>query len=91
MIAQYKRFIAEQFETTWEHLQTGAAYDHAGAELLLFYDESDRFVPHDEGDKLQEHCLGSTLIKTNGYSHLKLLTAPELHAAVARFIASKPR
>lgn len=86
VIERYKRYIAEQFETVWETLQTGSSFTNVGSEMLLFYDKTDRFVPHREGDKIHALCPGSRLIKTDGYSHLKILTAPELAKAVGAFL-----
>jgi pimeloyl-ACP methyl ester carboxylesterase len=87
VVERYKREIAAQFETVWEQLQTGSSYANVGPEMLLFYDETDRFVPHGEGDKIHALCPGSRLIKTNAYSHLKILTAPELAEAVGAFLS----
>src|SRR6266568_4546258 len=61
----------------------------AGADLLLFYDETDRFVDHREGDKIQALCPGARLIKTSAYSHQKILTAPELAQAVGEFLKKR--
>lgn len=86
VVERYKQYIAEQFETTWDKLQTGSSFANVGPEMLLFYDETDRFVPHKEGDKINALCPGSRLIKTDGYSHLKILAAPELAKAVGEFL-----
>jgi esterase/lipase len=86
VIDRYKNFLAEQFETTWEHLQTGSSYIGAGFDLLLFYDETDRFVDHGEGDKIKSLCPGAQLVKTCAYSHNKVLAAPELMEATAAFL-----
>ncbi len=86
VINRYREYIAEQFQTSWDLLQTGISYAGAGADMLLFYDKSDRFIPHSEGDKILALCPGSRLVKTNGYSHTKILTAPELAEAVSEFL-----
>lgn len=86
VVDRYKEFIARQFDTDWATLQTGVSYAGAGSDMLLFYDEVDRFVPHREGDKIHGLCPGSTLIKTNGYSHAKVLAAAELSSAVGEFL-----
>src|SRR5678815_3958744 len=77
VLESYKAYIAEQFETTWEQLQAGCSYADAGSDTLLFYDETDRFVDHSEGDRIRTLCPGARLIKTSAYSHQKILTAPE--------------
>jgi pimeloyl-ACP methyl ester carboxylesterase len=86
VIDRYKNFLAAQFKTTWEHLQTGSSYIGAGLDLLLLYDETDRFVDHCEGDKIKALCPGAQLVKTSAYTHTKVLTAPELVEAIATFL-----
>src|SRR5712691_3380331 len=86
VLEHYKKHIAEQFETTWEELQAGRAYANAGSDTLLFYDQTDRFVDHGEGDKIQGLCPGARLVKTSAYSHQKILAAPELARAVGEFL-----
>jgi len=86
VLERYKEYIAEQFETPWERLQSGCAYADAGPDMLLFYDETDRYVDHSEGDKIKGLCPGALLVKTRAYSHGKILGAPELGRAVAEFL-----
>src|SRR5712692_5017762 len=86
VLEHYKKYIAEQFEATWEQLQAGCSYANAGPDLLLFYDETDRYIDHSEGDRIQALCPGARLVKTNAYSHLKILAAPELAHAVGAFL-----
>jgi len=89
VLEYYKKYIAGQFETTWEELQAGCSYAHAGSNLLLFYDEADRFVDHSEGDKIQTLCPGAQVVKTSAYSHQKILAAPELAQILGAFLQSK--
>jgi pimeloyl-ACP methyl ester carboxylesterase len=86
VLESYKAYIAAQFETSWEQLQTGCSYAKAGADTLLVYDETDRFVDHSEGDRIRTLCPGSSLVKTKGYSHQSILAAPELAATVGAFL-----
>lgn len=86
VVERYQAYIAAQFETTWDRLETGCSYVNAGKEMLLFYDETDRFVPHAEGDKIKALCPGARLLKTSAYSHQKILAAPELARAVGDFL-----
>src|SRR5712691_1603442 len=86
VLEDYKKYIAKQFETTWGQLQTGCSYANAGSDTLLFYDETDRFVDHSEGDRIQALCPGARLVKTSAYSHQKILAAPELAQAVGKFL-----
>ncbi len=86
VLESYKRYIAEQFETTWEQLQNGCSYANAGSDTLLFYDETDRFVDHSEGDRIRILCPGAELVKTSAYSHQKILSAPELARTLGAFL-----
>ena len=88
MLEHYKKYIAEQFETTWEELQAGA---NAGPDTLLFYDETDRFVDHSEGDRIQGLCPGAWLVKTSAYSHQKILASPELAQTLGAFLQKESR
>lgn len=89
IVERYKNHIAEQFDSTWELLQTGASFAGVGSDLLLVYDTADRFVNHSEGDKIQKICPGATLVKTNGYGHTRILAAPELAKVVGVFLTAK--
>jgi predicted alpha/beta-fold hydrolase len=86
VLENYKAYIAKQFETTWEELQAGCSYANAGPDMLLCYDETDRYINHSEGDRIQALCPGARLVKTNAYSHQKILAAPELAQAVGKFL-----
>lgn len=86
IMMRYKNHIGGQFETTWDQLQAGSSYASAGSDMLLFYDTTDRFVSDSEGDKIQALCPGASLIKTNAYSHTRILAAPELADAVCGFL-----
>lgn len=90
IIERYKAFIAEQFANSWDDLVPGLVYSGLGADTLLFYDTTDRFVDHAEGDKIAAIVPGARLLKTDRYSHVRILAAPELHAAVCEFLQSKP-
>lgn len=88
MINLYQEYIAKQFDTSWDTLKSGCSYQGTGADLLLFYDEGDKFVDHKEGDRIHALCPGSHLIKTSAYGHSKVLAAPELLQAVGKFLVS---
>lgn len=83
----FKADIAKQFETTWDRLQTGCSFADLGTNLLLIYDETDRFVTHTEGDRIHGLAPGSRLIKTNQYSHQQSIEAPEIIQAVKDFLS----
>ena len=86
IIARYKTFIADQFESSWDTLEPGRSYLDAGSNLLLFYDETDRFVNHSEGDKIKALNPEARLIKTKSYSHAQILQSRELLDATCAFL-----
>lgn len=86
VLARYRRFIARQFETTWEALEDGYAWAGAGTNLLLFYEKNDRFLSHTEGDRILSFCPEARLVKSEGYGHQRVLSAPELATAVLEFL-----
>lgn len=87
VMERYKSYLGREFEIPWEALQGGASFAGAGEDLLLIYDQRDRFVPHSEGNRINALCPGSTLIKTTEYGHQRILAAPELPKLVGDFIA----
>jgi len=90
VVERYKAFIAGQFGHRWDDLVPGLVYRGLGADTLLFYDTTDRFVDHAEGDKIAAIAPGARLLKTDRYSHARILAAGELHAAVCEFLRAKP-
>ncbi len=58
----------------------------AGQFETTFYDETDRFVNHREGDKIQTICPGAQVVKTRAYSHQQILAAPELAQTLGAFL-----
>lgn len=88
VVERYRAHIAAQFASDWRRLEQGVAYAGAADDLLLCYDEGDRFVPHHEGDRIHALCPGSRLLKTRGYSHTRILAAPEVLAAAGDFLVA---
>ena len=86
LIERYQAFIASQFDTDWQQLESGLAFAGAGADLLLVYDEGDRFVEHAEGDRIQALCPGAQLTKPTACGHTRVLATPELERAVGEFL-----
>ncbi|MDZ4144483.1 alpha/beta fold hydrolase [Hydrogenophaga sp.] len=86
VLQRYREHIAQQFDADWATLATGTAYAGAGSNLLLFYDTTDRYIDHEEGNRLQALCPGAQLIKTTQYGHTRVLEAPELAQAVGEFL-----
>jgi hypothetical protein len=53
---------------------------------MLVYDEADRFVDHQEGDRILSWCKGAALMKTAAYGHTRILAAQELEQVVGEFL-----
>lgn len=83
---RYQAYLAEQFQTSWDALQAGVAYAGAGRDLMLFYDEKDRFIPHTEGDKILAWCPGAHLVKANANGHNGVLADPALLQSISKFL-----
>jgi pimeloyl-ACP methyl ester carboxylesterase len=88
VLERYKTYLGEQFQSSWAALEAGSAFAGAGRDLLLCYDEKDRFIDHSEGDRIQALCPGSTHVKTSTYGHTRILAAPELMQAIGEFLRS---
>lgn len=91
VIERYQDYLASQFETQWEPLARGSSFEGAGSDLLLIYDEDDRYVNHTEADRIQAVCPGARVMKTHGTSHSRILGAPEVCRGVINFLAETPR
>jgi pimeloyl-ACP methyl ester carboxylesterase len=89
VLDRYQDSIARQFELSWQDLTSGAAFHELDAELLLVYETCDRIVPHSEGDRIRALCSRVHLIKTDGYTHQTILSAPELRVAAEQFLKSR--
>ncbi len=87
VLDRYKVFLGKEFRTTWDALENGEAFAGAGPDLLLCYDHKDRFVDHSDGDRIHARCPGSTLLKSNAYGHARILSAPDVVASIADFVA----
>lgn len=86
VLQRYREHIAQQFGSGWDTLATGTAWHGAGPNLLLFYDTADRYIDHNEGNRIQALCPGAHLTKTTQYGHARVLEAPELAQAVEEFL-----
>ena len=89
VIERYQDYLASQFETQWEPLAKGSSFEGAGENLLLIYDEDDRYINHLEADRIKEICTGARVMKTRGTSHSRVLAAPEVCSAVVGFLAER--
>ncbi len=91
LLEMYQDFIASQFCTRWFALASGAAFAGAHDDLLLIYDEGDRYVDHRDGDRIQNWCPGSTLVKPTSVGHSRVLATPQVQDAILSFIARSTR
>lgn len=86
VISRYQHYLAHQFRTSWDQLKSGWAFANAGANLLLCYDEKDRFVDHSEGNRIQSFCPDAKLVKTASFGHTRILASAEVAHTIGRFI-----
>lgn len=83
-----KAILADQFEMSWSDLAAGAAYAaEDGAKLFAACDVEDRRVRSADMDAMAQLWEGAELLRTEGYGHNKILQAPEVLEAVAKFVA----
>ncbi|MAS43334.1 MAG: hypothetical protein CML46_13650 [Rhodobacteraceae bacterium] len=87
IVDRYRDYLASEFATTWPELEAGRAFSGAESELLLVYEERDRFIPISEAHLLKTVCPEASLVITNGYGHERILGAPELEQAICRHLA----
>lgn len=88
LLDRYRTYIAGQFRTDWSALESGAVFAGAGAELLLVYDATDRYLRPGDGDRIAALCPGARLLTLSGYGHQKIMAAPELVQAAGDFLAA---
>jgi len=86
VLTALKKDLASQLAMSWDELQSGDAFLGCGAELLLCYDEKDRFVDHAEGDRLHALCPESRLVKTGQFGHVRILSSPPLADTIGDFL-----
>jgi pimeloyl-ACP methyl ester carboxylesterase len=89
-MARYKDFIASQFEApSWQALASGWAYSGCGPETLLVYDLKDRFMSHEEGDRILAAHPQVVLKKLHANGHNRILVHPDFAALVGDFLSAK--
>ena len=67
-------------------MERGECFAGLGHDLLLVQDEHGRVVDPQEADRLDAWCAGSTLLKTSGFGHTRVLESPQLAQATAAFL-----
>jgi pimeloyl-ACP methyl ester carboxylesterase len=90
VMERYQDYLASEFDSGWAPLADGASFSGAGRDLLLVYDETDKYVPHAEGDRIQALCPQATLVKVRQEGHTRMLGSTQVAAAVASFLAREP-
>lgn len=89
VLERYRQFLAEQFGSDWGSLEAGLAWRGVGSELLLCYDESDRYVDPMDGDRIHALCPHATLVKTRELGHTRILAADAVANVVRDFIRAE--
>lgn len=80
--------IADQIGFSWPQLLAGKIYTNADAPLMMIYDTQDEEVPLFHAEKIQSIWKNSTLIKTSGLGHRKLIWDPDVIQSIMTFITS---
>lgn len=86
VIERYERYLAAQLRADWHEMEACWAYRGLGQNLLLVHDRDDRFVEHNEVEKIAAACPGATVLKTTGLGHVRLLSEPQVLHAIERFL-----
>jgi pimeloyl-ACP methyl ester carboxylesterase len=82
-----KVHLAAQFESDWQTLEGGAAYQcELASKLLLAYDIDDESVRHADADRIAERWPGATIVKTRKFGHNKILQSPEVREQTLSFL-----
>jgi pimeloyl-ACP methyl ester carboxylesterase len=82
-----KVILASQFETSWEALEAGAAYEPREAgKLLLIYDIDDPHVRHADADRIADRWPGAEIVKTKALGHNKMVQSPEALTRTVAFL-----
>ena len=86
LLAAYAEHLAGHFGTSWQTMECGECFAGLGHDLLHVQDEQDRVVDPREADRIHAWCAGSTLLKTSGLGHTRVLESPQLAQATAAFL-----
>lgn len=90
VLQRYRDFLGRQFRSDWKSLEAGFAWQGAGPELLLCYDEKDRFIEPTDGEHIHALCPGSMLVKTARHGHARILAAADTAATIGEFLRRAP-
>lgn len=86
-ITHIKAILSDQFQTSWSSMVSGISFQaEEGKPLLAVYDLDDQMVRHQDAEALGEIWPKTTIVKTEGYGHNKILQAPETIKAVLEFL-----
>jgi pimeloyl-ACP methyl ester carboxylesterase len=90
-MARYQAFLASQFQApSWQALADGWAYSGCGPETLLVYDLMDRFMSHEEGDRILAAHPQLVLKKLHANGHNRILRHPDFADLVGDFLSTAP-
>ena len=85
-----KENIADTFNTNWASFKNGYIYKPCSQQeqLLLIFDEEDNVVNHQDAEIIQGHFEQSTIYKTQGLGHTRLLWDQGVIDQVCDFISA---
>lgn len=89
VLSRYRDYLSQQFECAWESITEKAFEYEPKKNLLLIYDQGDRLVCHQDGDKIKALWPSSQLVKVQGNSHKNMIYSKEVIESVRGFLKSK--
>lgn len=89
VVHRFRQDLAMQFGLPWAMLEEGAVWEGAGDNLLLAYDDADRYVSTADAEKIRQICPDASFTQTVGYGHNKVLGAKELADAIGGFLLKR--
>lgn len=83
-----KPMLASQFQSDWDALETGVAWQaDPNASLLAIYDATDTMVEAGDAERIRKVWPECRTVLTQGLGHNRLLGAQEVIAATVEFLA----
>lgn len=87
VVDMVKPLLAQEFQTDWESLEAGLAWQpSASADLLAFYDSGDTMVSCSDAGRIAAVWPGMRSIETDGLGHNRILGAEGVIADTVRFL-----
>jgi len=89
VLARYQNFLSRQFGCAWDSITEMAFAYEANKNLMLIYDQGDRLVAHEDGDRIKELWPSAQLVKLEGTSHKNMIYSKDVIESVRVFLRDK--